>query len=61
MVLVGAEALIAVLGAEVHATGDSIFAHLCEGSQLSVHEGQELLLGECAVVPFTSCIPLEDG
>lgn len=34
---------------------------LCEGSQLSVHEGQELLLGECAVVTFTPCVPLEDG
>lgn len=37
------------------------FAHLCEGGQLSVHESQELLLGECAVVPFVPCIPLEDG
>lgn len=37
------------------------FTHLCEGGQLSVHESQELLLGERAVVPFAPCIPLEDG
>lgn len=34
---------------------------LCEGSQLGVHEGQKLPLGESAVVPFTPCVPLEHG
>lgn len=34
--------------------------YLCEGGQLCVHEGEELSLGELAVVTVLPSIPLED-
>lgn len=37
------------------------FTHLCEGSQLGVHESPEFFLGELEVVSFTPCVPLEDS